>query len=369
MLHTILEKELTPKVETIDRHGFYPESILRNMGKVGVYRLNDIEENGLNKNIEDMSFVSKVCMTTGFCVWCQDVLGWYLYNTQNMSLKNKLLPLIENGLVLGGTGLSNPMKSYAKIENNHLSAKRVSGGYVLNGTLPWVSNLQYGHYLGVIFNVRDKNHNVMGVVYCDPSTMKLKENIHYSALEGSATASVILKDYFMSDDDVLADPAEPYLVNITPGFILLQAGMAMGVLLSSLDVIKASNQTHHHINKYLPLQESELEARTASLAETVYRLAKNPYDVFNPFYLREVLRARLEASYLVLEATQSACLHAGTQGYLYSAKAQRNLREGYFVAIVTPSIKHLIKELEDIENGVGVMSNWKQVKDIGYYEI
>ena len=58
-----------------------------------------------------------------------------------------------------------------------------------------------------------------------------------------------------------------------------------------------------------------------------------------------VLTARLMTSELTLRATQSAMLHTGALGYALASPAQRRLREGYFVAIVTPAIKHLRKEL------------------------
>jgi alkylation response protein AidB-like acyl-CoA dehydrogenase len=45
------------------------------------------------------------------------------------------------GETLGGTGMSNPMKSFAQIESLLLKATPVDGGYRINGTLPWVSNL------------------------------------------------------------------------------------------------------------------------------------------------------------------------------------------------------------------------------------
>ena len=55
---------------------------------------------------------------------------------------------------LGGTGLSNPMKSFAQIEALLLKATPVEGGYLVNGTLPWVSNLAPDHYFGAIAAVQ-----------------------------------------------------------------------------------------------------------------------------------------------------------------------------------------------------------------------
>jgi hypothetical protein len=40
-------------------------------------------------------------------------------------------------------------------------------------------------------------------------------------------------------------------------------------------------------------------------------------------------------------------LHCGARGYLKSHRAQRRLRESYFVAIVTPATKQLRKMLAE----------------------
>ncbi len=57
---------------------------------------------------------------------------------------------------------------------------------------------------------------------------------------------------------------------------------------------------------------------------------------------------RLLGSKLSLKAANSAMLHMGAKGFLVNNAAQRRVREAYFVAIVTPAIKHLRKELHNI---------------------
>ena len=46
-------------------------------------------------------------------------------------------------------------------------------------------------------------------------------------------------------------------------------------------------------------------------------------------------------------AAHAAMLHCGARGYRRSHRAQRRLREAYFVAIVTPATKQLRKMLQD----------------------
>lgn len=68
---------------------------------------------------------------------------------------------------------------------------------------------------------------------------------------------------------------------------------------------------------------------------------------------------RLDAAECALRTVNAAMLHAGTKGCLRDGTAQRRLREAYFIAIVTPSIKHLRKELSEIEQGRGCMRHWR----------
>src|SRR5690625_2168945 len=80
-------------------------------------------------------------MTTAFCIWCHLAATTYLTNTENEQLRTEVLPKLISGEILAGTGLSNPLKSFAKLETLHLKAEKIRGGYLINGALPAVSNI------------------------------------------------------------------------------------------------------------------------------------------------------------------------------------------------------------------------------------
>jgi hypothetical protein len=62
-----------------------------------------------------------------------------------------------------------------------------------------------------------------------------------------------------------------------------------------------------------------------------------------------VLNARLRTGELTLQATEAAMLHTGARAFIAGAPVQRRLREGYFVAMITPSSRHLTQELSRLE--------------------
>ncbi len=120
----ITQKQLPPLVDAIDKGSLYPADFLRTIGAAGAFAGHTKADASvdLNPTIDAMSEVAEVCGATGFMTWCQDTLVWYIANTENDELKSALLAKTALGAQLGGTGLSNPMKSFFGIEKLKLKA-------------------------------------------------------------------------------------------------------------------------------------------------------------------------------------------------------------------------------------------------------
>jgi alkylation response protein AidB-like acyl-CoA dehydrogenase len=349
----IVEKNLVPKVQDIDLKGEYPVQILRQLGEVGAYaHAVSAEfqgtELGLKGAIQSIEEVSKACLSTGFMVWCQVACTWYLQNTDNRTLASTLLPDIAMGRKLAGTGLSNPMKHFADIEKIALVAEPVEGGFRVNGMLPWVSNLGPGHAFGVAAKIADSDEYMMAVVSDDLDGMTLRCNAHFIALEGTGTFSCVFRDVFVPDALVLAAPCEEYVQRIRPGFILTQVGMGLGLVDSCIELMRRTNQRLGHVNCFLDDQADDLAADLAMARDRTYALADQldaSRGVADQSLQREVIQARILGSELSLKAAQATMLHAGARAYVHGSAPERKLREAYFVAIVTPALKHLKKML------------------------
>lgn len=340
---------LDPIVERID-HGLYPADAMRALGRNGAFAAHlaaetPLDSHDLGAAIEAMAAIGASCMSTAFCTWCQDACGWYLENSSNTELRHKLQPSLAHGVAMGGTGLSNPVKALAGIEGFKLKAARADGGYVVSGVLPWVSNLGDGHWFGTIFeDAADPAHRLMAMVQCGQPGVEIRQNAHFIALEGTGTCSVLFRRAFIADDMLLADPLGDMARRIRPGFVLLQTGMGLGVIDACIALMHTADRTHNSTNRYLPKRPDHFEAAVAALRDTLMRLAATPHEMA-PDYTRAVLEARLATSELTLEATQAAVLHGGARGYLENSVISRRQREGNFVALITPSIRHLRMEL------------------------
>ncbi len=347
----IVEQDLKPLTVKIDLEGYYPEEVLKKLGPIGAFHhhLPATRADGktdLAATIQVMAAVSHECMSTGFTVWCQDTCAWYLQNAANPVVRENWLDKVASGEVLAGTGMSNTMKAFAGIEELRLSGKRVDGGYVVNGTLPWVSNLGEKHVFGTLFGLEDQpGRSVMALVDCSSDGFSLRQSAHFTALEGTRTFACIFEDVFIPDDMVIDDDGAAFLKRTRAGIVLLQFGMGVGNIQSCIDLCREVEPLLGHVNGYLDDRPDELQAELDDAVDAVLALAEDPYKTSDEFF-HDILQVRLAAGELALRASQSAMLHTGAKGYLKAAAAQRKLRESYFIAIVTPAIKHLRKELD-----------------------
>ena len=363
-VRALADGPLLALADDIDRRGTYPKSILQKLGQVGALKAHLADparpaDYGLA--IRAMTEVSRVCGATGFMVWCHDVCGVYMEQSGNPALMGDLLAKHGDGETLGATGMSNPMKTFAGIETFLLHAQKVAGGWRVNGNLPWVSNLGPDHYFGAVADVvvpdaaqtpDTPQREIMFMVRCDAPGVELRNCPSFSAMEGTNTWAVRLTDYFVGAKDLIAEPVRPFIGRIRSAFVLLQTGMGLGVAQGAIDSMWKVERQLGHVNEFLDDRPDDLQAELDDLTARIMLLAKTPFGPAlgstvhdtNEFLI-DVLDVRAHASELALRAAQSALLHQGARGYLMTSDVQRRVRESHFVAIVTPAIKHLRKEI------------------------
>jgi alkylation response protein AidB-like acyl-CoA dehydrogenase len=355
-VRAIANGPLAAMAEEIDRVGTYPDAVMRALGKAGAYRAQTSLDGRTDfvAVIKAISEVSRVCGATGFMVWCQAACTLYMEQSGNPALMGETLERHVNGHTLGGTALSNPMKAMTGIEQMLLKAQKVEGGYVVDGALPWVSNLGRDHYFGAAASVvgaDDPSHEIMFMVPCDDPAIELRECPSFAGMEGTGTWGVRFTGFFVGADRLIADPVRPFLDKVRASFILLQVGMGLGVAKGGIETMWDVEQQLGHVNQFLDDRPSDLEAELDVLQERAFGLARM-IDAGEKAPLLDVLDVRAHASELALRSAQSALLHQGARGYLLSSSVQRRVRESHFVAIVTPALKHLRREMSKLSSPV-----------------
>jgi len=338
ILDDLLHEKLKPIVKKVDCEAHYAEDYLKSLGQAGLLQSQGLTENEVLLNgarlVEE---TAKTCMTTAFNLWCHLASLTYLRHSDNAFLRQEILPLLENGQKLGGTGLSNPMKYYSGLAKLHLSAERVPGGYAITGHLGAVSNLGAGHWFGIVAEVHE-GQRMMALIPCDAEGLTLKAKADYLGLNGSATYACQFQQVFIADRYVITEDADAFVKKIRPAFIVYQIPLGFGVTHESVRAIEKVCKRQEPGNALLPVQSEELEAELVQLRNTFIQLIES--GTLNSRW-SELAQIRLDSAYLALKAVQAGMLHEGGSAYLRHSHASRRLREAYFFANLTPTIKHL----------------------------
>jgi alkylation response protein AidB-like acyl-CoA dehydrogenase len=339
LLDELIEKNLRPLVTSIDKNEVYPGDFLKILGSEGFFSQNG--NNEIEHREETMFLIERVaeeCNSTAFLIWCHTTAIRFVRNSDNEYLKREILPLLENGQLLGGTGLSNPMKYYAGMESLKLKAQKTNEGYLVSGTLPFVSNVGRDHWFGIIAEVSD-SIPMMAFIPCHAEGLHQIQLDDFLGLNGTATYSCRFENVLIPNDWVLAHDAESYVKRIRSEFVLNQTGMALGLVKASMKNMERLQKKQNNANVYLDLQPNELDEELITLRDNVYKLVRQPNN------FKEILQARLDGAILAMKAAHAEMMHSGGAGYVMHSPTSRRLREAYFLNIVTPAVKQLKKLL------------------------
>lgn len=336
-LQELIDTELKPYVKRIDEESFYANPYIEKLGEADFFAPEKLEEHTLLKRFAIIEETAKVCMTTAFCVWCHLAATTYISHTKNEQLKKTVLPKLISGELLSGTGLSNPLKSFAQLESLHLQATKVSGGYVIHGSLPAISNIGKEQAFAFVAEVNE-SEKVMGFVYCNAKGVSLRQRTGFIGVNGSATYSCSFADVFIPNEQIITKDVDDFIEEVRTRFLAYQIPLAIGVTESSVHIMAKLQDKNElqNVNHYLPVQPEELQAKNNHIRSQLIEAISADTISWD-----QLTNIRLESVYLTLEAVQAAMLHHGGRAYVKSSVAERKLREAYFLVNLTPTVKHL----------------------------
>lgn len=171
--------------------------------------------------------------------------------SQNDSLRDEYLPKMANGERLMGIGFSQLRRSGPPI----MRAEETRGGYVLNGTVPWVTGWNYypefligatlpiGEALFGVVPLQEgmSAETAVGMIpQTSPSRIKISPVMRLAAMESANTVSVEFEDFFLPvERTVFIQPAN-WIRNNDQINIALQGHFALGCARAGLDILQAN---------------------------------------------------------------------------------------------------------------------------------
>jgi alkylation response protein AidB-like acyl-CoA dehydrogenase len=308
----IADDVLFPAAMAVDGAQRVPESHLDLLAGEGFYGLAGPADCGglavdLPAACDIIEVLAAGCLTTTF-VWLQHHGAVRAAaSAADQSLRERWLgPLCSGarraGVALGGTLPGPPL----------LRARRVSGGYLLDGMSPWVTG--WGMIDVLHAAARDEQDNVVTALLDAAAPTLTAQPLRLIAAAASATVQLHFGGHFVSDDAVTAVvPHREWLARDAMG-LRVNGSLAIGLAARCCALIGPS-----------PL-DGELAARRAALDTAPPELA--PY-------------ARAAASALAMRAATALVAATGSRAILADEHPQRLAREALFLLVFAsrPAIK------------------------------
>lgn len=332
--HGVVRELAAGRARDVDAARTSPFETLRELGSRGLLDL------GLSGSLVPQAAVvfdlATECTATAFSLWAHRASLEYLHATGT-----EIPDAMRTGAVPGCSAMAPAFKHAAGIGEIPVTLSRRGGELVLNGTVPWASNL-YPEGVVVLPAVREDGNQVVvrSRVAAPGVRVRLLEDL--MALNATASGILTFQDVALDPaEDLLSEDLPSFLAAVRGPFLLLQTAFCLGLSAAALAAAQDCLQGVAEVFR------GELEEATGDhrrLRADLVRMAGTP-RANSP---RDLLRLRLDAALLTGRATRVEGKVVGGRGYAMSSPTARRAREAAFLPVQSPTEGHLRWELQKL---------------------
>jgi alkylation response protein AidB-like acyl-CoA dehydrogenase len=325
------------RADAVDRGDTDVREGLRELGARGLLDLGapNNRDGSLRAMVQLITDVAAGCLSSGFGVWAQRMVIEYL--RQSPVTDGTGARELTEGTVCGSTAMASALRDIAGLAPVPVLARRVATGLVLNGTIPWASNLFPGTVVVLPVRFDDGGRAVVSARTSDHG-VHIGRSLDLLALNATASASITLTEAEVPAEAVLSTNLENFVTAIRPTFLLLQSAFCVGLAERSLT---ETQSIMDGINLVFSDQLDDLAGRYAQLRERLLRFAGRPDQTPH----RDLLQLRLDAVTVTTSVTRMEATLRGGPGYAAGSATARRLREAAFLPIQSPTEGQLRWEL------------------------
>jgi len=238
-----VESEVTPIVPACFEEGRFPAELIPSLAELGVLGANLPEEYGcagMNNVAYGLVMQELEAGDSGIRSFAsvQGALCMYpIFQFGSEEQKRKWLPQMATGQVIGCFGLTEP--NHGSNPGGMLTrAKKVSDGWVLNGSKAWITNGSMAH-IAVVWAKTDSDDEIRGfIVERGTKGFSTRETHHKLSLRASDTSELFFEDCLIPEENIL--PGSKALKS--PLMCLTQAryGIAWGAVGAAMSCFDAA---------------------------------------------------------------------------------------------------------------------------------
>ena len=346
MIAAFTENEVKPIAAEIDRTHEFPAENIRKMFQLGVMGMTVPKEYG-GMGADQVAAaicteeLAKACASTsdivaGHTLCCVPILE---HGTEEQ--KRKYLPMLTEGGVLGGMGITEP-NAGSDASKSQTEARLEGDHYVINGAKIFITN---GPEAGVfvIFAMTDKSKGTKGlsafIIESSFPGFSVGKVENKMGLHGVHTSEIVFTDMIVPKENLLGQEGKGFKIcmqTLDVGRIGIAAqalGIAEGAMKEAVEYTKTRVQFGKPISKFQNTQFTfaDMALRCESARLLTYQAASLKQE--GKRCSREAAMAKLSASETAMWVTTKALQMFGGYGYTNDYPMERMMRDAKITEI------------------------------------
>ena len=346
MMQAFTENEVKPIAAEIDRTHTYPAENVAKLFKLGVMGMTVPKEYG-GMGADQVAAaicteeLAKACASTsdivaGHTLCCVPILE---HGTEEQ--KKKYLPMLTQGGVLGGMGITEP-NAGSDASKSQTEAKLEGDHYVINGSKIFITN---GPDAGVfvIFAMTDKSKGNKGLsafiienTFPGFSVGKVEDKM---GLHGVHTSEIVFTDMIVPKENLLGKEGEGFNIAMQTldggriGIAAQALGIAEGALAEAKEYTKGRVQFGKPISKFQNTQFTFADMEMGCEAGRLLTYQAAVMKGAGVRYTKEAAMAKLFCSEHAMKTTTKALQMFGGYGYTKDYPMERMMRDAKITEI------------------------------------
>ncbi|MDC0580203.1 acyl-CoA dehydrogenase family protein [Bacteroidia bacterium] len=341
------EKHIRPYVMEWDEDQYFPRSLFRLMGEQGFMGILVPEEYGGSglgyfEYSAVVDEIAQVCGSIGLSTAAHNSLcTGHISYFGNDHQKSKYLPKLSTGEYLGAWGLTEP-NTGSDAMRMKTTAKKVDGGWVINGTKNWITHGLSGDIAVVLARtgeLLDSRGISAFIVERETPGFKGGKKENKLGMRASETAEMIFEDCFVPDDALLGQEGQGFIqaMKILDGGRISIAALSLGIAKGAYFASVKYSQEREQFGKPI----SSFQAISFKLADMATQIEASQLLIDQSCYLKneglpmtkESAMAKYYASEVSVQVSTEAIQIFGGYGYTKDFPVEKYYRDSKLCTI------------------------------------
>ena len=339
------DERIAPRAADLDAAHEFPRELFGELAALGFFAMRYPEEvggsgAGLTEFCLALEEIARGSMSLAGCAAMQSLMGTkFLHMLGNDDIVERLFKPALQGKRIGAICMTEP-NAGSDLGGIVTTAKKVEGGYVLNGQKIWVTSAPVADFFTVFARAGEEKKLTIFLVERSFAGLAIGRQIEKMGVWALPTSELALADCFVPDSHRLSreeGDGEGHLRKTLAEIRIITGAMANGVARAALDAAVRyageRKQFGKPINRYqaIQLKLAEMATELEAAIQIVYRAAWLR-DAGKPHH-KEAAMAKLFASETAAKVCDQAARVLASYGYAMEYPVQRYLRDVRFTLI------------------------------------